>query len=203
MRTQQARGGLCPSPGLNSSRGPTASGAVLLIYAASLAILETERSQPGSKINTLGDAVWWSLETVTTVGYGDVPPVTGKGRLIAVELMIGGISLVGLVTASLTSWIVERVAQEDNARQAATAAHIEALGMRVELLLLNLLTRSSIGRAAQTSVPMLEPCETIDAELRLLATVRQSIREHGGEPSIRQVDELLDERTGLKAEARP
>jgi hypothetical protein len=50
---------------------------------------------------------------------------------------------------------------------------------------------------------MLEPCETIDAELRLLATVRQSIREHGGEPSIRQVDELLDERTGLKAEARP
>jgi voltage-gated potassium channel len=132
MRTQQARGGLCPSPGLNSSRGPTASGAVLLIYAASLAILETERSHPGSKINTLGDAVWWSLETVTTVGYGDVPPVTGKGRLIAVELMIGGISLVGLVTASLTSWIVERVAQEDNARQAATAAHIEALGTDVQ-----------------------------------------------------------------------
>jgi voltage-gated potassium channel len=105
----------------------TASGAVLLIYAASLALLEAERSEPTSHIKNFGDAVWSSIETVTTVGYGDVPAVTGLGRLIAVALMVGGISLVGVVTATLASWIVQRVSEEDNAQQAATAAQIDAL----------------------------------------------------------------------------
>ena len=105
----------------------TASGAVLLIYAASLALLEAERHQPNSHINDFGDAVWSSIETVTTVGYGDAAPVTGRGRMIAVALMIGGISLVGVVTATLASWIVQRVSEEDDAQQAATAAQINAL----------------------------------------------------------------------------
>ena len=105
----------------------TASGAVLLIYAASLALLEAERHQPNSHINDFGDAVWSSIETVTTVGYGDAAPVTGRGRVIAVALMIGGISLVGVVTATLASWIVQRVSEEDDAQQAATAAQIDAL----------------------------------------------------------------------------
>ena len=111
----------------------TASGAVLLIYAASLAILETEREQPGAKIKNFGDTVWWSITTVTTVGYGDLVPATGKGRVIAILLMMGGISLVGVVTATLASWIVQRVAQEDSEDQAATAAQIEALREDVRL----------------------------------------------------------------------
>ena len=111
----------------------TASGAVLLIYAASLAILETEPEQPGAKIKNFGDAVWWSITTVTTVGYGDLLPVTGKGRVIAVLLMMGGISLVGVVTATLASWIVQRVAQEDSEDQAATAGQIEAVHEDVRL----------------------------------------------------------------------
>ena len=105
----------------------TASSAVLLIYAASLAILESERDQPGAKIKSFGDAVWWSITTVTTVGYGDLWPVTATGRVIAVLLMMGGISLVGVVTATLASWIVQRVAQEDSRDRAATAAQIEAV----------------------------------------------------------------------------
>ncbi len=105
----------------------TAFSVVLLIYVASLAILESERSEPGSKIDTFGDAVWWSITTVTTVGYGDLSPVTGAGRVIAVLLMIGGISLVGVVTASLASWIIQRVAEEDTANRAATTAEINAL----------------------------------------------------------------------------
>ena len=47
-------------------------------------------------------------------------PVTAEGRIVAVALMIGGISLVGIVTATLASWIVQRVAEEDTAQQAAT-----------------------------------------------------------------------------------
>ncbi|MFZ4373953.1 MAG: potassium channel family protein [Mycobacterium sp.] len=105
--------------------------AVLLIYVASLAILETDRSHPDSKITTFGDAVWWSITTVTTVGYGDLSPVTGVGRVIAVLLMIGGISLVGVVTATLASWIIQRVAAEDTANQALTAAQIEELRIDV------------------------------------------------------------------------
>jgi voltage-gated potassium channel len=111
----------------------TASSAVLLLYAGSLAILDAEHSQPGTKINTFADALWWSICTVTTVGYGDESPVTGTGRLVAALLMIGGIGLVGIVTATLASWIVQRVSQEDNEYQAATAAQIEALRKDVRL----------------------------------------------------------------------
>ena len=101
--------------------------AVLLIYVASLAILDEERGVPGSTINSFGDAVWWSITTVTTVGYGDLSPTTPRGKIIAVFLMLGGISLVGMITATLASWIIHQVAREDTANQAATAAQIEAL----------------------------------------------------------------------------
>ena len=111
----------------------TAASAVLLVYAASLAILDTERGQPGARINNFGDAVWWCITTVTSVGYGDLAPVTWKGRVIAVLLVMGGISLVGVVTASLASWIVQRVAQEDSEYQAATAAQIETVREDVRL----------------------------------------------------------------------
>jgi voltage-gated potassium channel len=105
----------------------TACGAVLIVYAASLAVFDLERDHPDGKIKTFTDALWWSMTTVTTVGYGDLWPVTGWGRLVAACLMIGGISLVGLVTATLASWIVQRVAEEDDANQAATHAEIEEL----------------------------------------------------------------------------
>jgi len=48
--------------------------------------------------------------TVSTVGYGDYFPVTGAGRLVAVALMLGGVTLVGVITATLASWIIDRIA---------------------------------------------------------------------------------------------
>ncbi|MDT7764683.1 MAG: voltage-gated potassium channel [Mycobacterium sp.] len=112
----------------------TVFGAVIMIYAASLAILDVERHATGSHIGTFGDAVWWSITTVTTVGYGDLAPVSGAGRVVAVVLMMGGITLVGVVTATLASWIVQRVAEEDSANQAATAAQIEELREEIRRL---------------------------------------------------------------------
>lgn len=112
----------------------TVVGAVSIVYASSLAILDAERGQPHSNINTFGDALWWAMTTVTTVGYGDLTPVTGTGRIVAVALMIGGITLLGTVTATLASWIVQRVSEEDTASQAATAAEIDALREEIRRL---------------------------------------------------------------------
>jgi voltage-gated potassium channel len=112
----------------------TACSAVLLIYVASLAVLDAERSAPGSDITTFGRALWWAVTTVTTVGYGDLTPVTVTGRVIAVFLMIGGISLVGVVTATLASWIVQRVSEEDETTRAATAAQIDELRADIKRL---------------------------------------------------------------------
>ncbi|MFF0814855.1 potassium channel family protein [Rhodococcus sp. NPDC003318] len=106
----------------------------LLIYVASLAMLEAERGHPDATVNSFGEALWWSMTTVTTVGYGDYSPVTTTGRFIAAGLMIGGISLIGVVTATIASWIVEQVAEEDSAKQAATAREIEELRYEVRRL---------------------------------------------------------------------
>jgi len=72
-------------------------------------------------------------------GYGDLSPVTTMGRVVAVALMIGGITLVGTVTATLASWIVQRVAEEDTASEAVTRAQIDELRDEVRRLS-NLLT---------------------------------------------------------------
>jgi len=105
----------------------TLCGGVAIVYAVSLAILEAERGQPHSEINTFGDAQWWAMTTVTTVGYGDLSPVTATGRMVAVALMLAGITLLGIVTATLASWIVQRVSEEDAASDAVTAAEIQGL----------------------------------------------------------------------------
>src|SRR5690606_1814691 len=65
---------------------------------------------------TWGEALWWATVTVTSVGYGDYSPVTPVGRAIAVGLMFGGIALLAVVTATLASWILERVAELDGAK---------------------------------------------------------------------------------------
>ena len=111
----------------------TVCGAVLIVYAASLAIIDIEADHPDANITSFGDALWWSITTVTT-GYNDLTPLTAAGRIVAVALMIGGISLVGIVTATLASWIVQRVAEEDTVNQAATAAQIDGLRSEIRRL---------------------------------------------------------------------
>jgi voltage-gated potassium channel len=108
--------------------------AVLLVYVASLAVLDTERGVPGANIRSLGDALWWSLATITTVGYGDLYPVTVMGRLIAALLMVGGISLIGVITATVASWIVQRVSEGTSAGNTATAAQLQAVHDEVRRL---------------------------------------------------------------------
>jgi voltage-gated potassium channel len=91
----------------------TVGATVLMIVVSALAVLDAERDE--GTITTFGDAIWWAFVTITTVGYGDYFPVTLTGRVVSVGLMIGGIALIGVVTATLASWIVERVADKVSA----------------------------------------------------------------------------------------
>lgn len=97
-----------------------AGGSLLLAVVGALAVVDAERGADGANITTLGDAFWWAATTMTTVGYGDRYPVTSIGRGVAVGLMVCGIAILGTVTATLASWIVERVSEaEDEADSVA------------------------------------------------------------------------------------
>lgn len=85
----------------------------LLGFAGALGVHHFERLAPGATILTLGDAVWWVCETLTTVGYGDMAPVTPGGRIIAAFMMAGGLALLGAVTGSFSSWMLQAFRRED------------------------------------------------------------------------------------------
>lgn len=89
---------------------------IFLAYVAAVQVTISERGVEGSNIKNFGDGLWWAVTTVTTVGYGDRFPVTTEGRLLAVLLMLAGISLVGVITASVASWFV-RMSQNDSGQK--------------------------------------------------------------------------------------
>ncbi len=91
---------------------------MLLGFAGALAVYHHERQAPGADILTFGDAVWWTCTTLSTVGYGDKAPVTPVGRLVAVGLMACGLGLLGAVTGSFSSWLIQVFTLEDNKRRA-------------------------------------------------------------------------------------
>jgi voltage-gated potassium channel len=97
--------------------------AFLLVMNGATAVYFYERHATGSNIHTLGEAVWWALVTVTTVGYGDYYPVTVMGRIAAVLIMAIGILTLAVVTAQVASTFVDQAR-----RGAATAASQLATG---------------------------------------------------------------------------
>ena len=73
--------------------------------------------------------MWWALQTVTTVGYGDVTPLNRSGRIIAAFVMLEGIAFLTIVVAAITSTFVARAAKE---RDVAIAADDDAAEVRIE-----------------------------------------------------------------------
>ncbi|MDT4923738.1 MAG: voltage-gated potassium channel [Pseudonocardiales bacterium] len=108
--------------------------AMTLVFCAALAVLDAERNAPGSNIKNFGDAIWWAIVTVTTVGYGDHFPVTVEGRFVAGGLMIGGVALIGVVTASFAAWFIDRVRDEEEEAQAATQRDLQQIAARLDVL---------------------------------------------------------------------
>ncbi|AKZ55490.1 conserved membrane protein of unknown function [Streptomyces ambofaciens ATCC 23877] len=134
------------------------AGAVVgLLMFGSLAVLSVERDAPGGNIRTLGDALWWSFTTMTTVGYGDHAPTTGVGRLLAVGLMLSGIALLGVVTANIAAWFLARFERDDMEERRQTEA-IRALAeevraLRAEVAGLRRAAEPGPAGAAPASVP--------------------------------------------------
>ena len=103
------------------------AGTVSLVgFVAALAVLDAERDAPDASITTFGDALWWTITTISTVGYGDRYPVT-EGRVVAGALMVAGIALLGVVTASIASWFVESVRANDREAERVEAQLAEVL----------------------------------------------------------------------------
>ena len=76
----------------------------VIVTLSSVLIWLLERDHEGSNIHSLGDALWWAMETITTVGYGDHHPTTIAGRWVAGGLMVIGVALVGVITATVVTW---------------------------------------------------------------------------------------------------
>ncbi len=87
--------------------------ALFLTYLAGIEITMAERGKPGATINSVGDGLWWAITTLTTVGYGDIYPTTAQGRFIAVGLMVSGICVLGVISATVAAWFV-KITQDDN-----------------------------------------------------------------------------------------
>jgi voltage-gated potassium channel len=81
----------------------TVTTAVMALGAVGLFVVERQQNEA---ITSFADALWWAVTTTTTVGYGDIYPKTGEGRLIAVVLMLTGIGVIGIFTATIASFFL-------------------------------------------------------------------------------------------------
>lgn len=106
----------------------------IFIIMFALAIYSVESSEPGSLIRDLPTAYWWTFTTLATVGYGDVYPVTGIGRVIAVVVMLYGVGLVAVATGALASWIIEKIGGVEEQEHPATKADVDDLRQEISEL---------------------------------------------------------------------
>jgi voltage-gated potassium channel len=110
----------------------TATSLVVVIFAA-IAALQFETS-PDSNIKTAGEALWWAIVTVTTVGYGDKFPVTPEGRIVACVLMAVGVGLFGAFTGFIASLFVEPQLQQDETAHERVLQEIRTLDSKITSL---------------------------------------------------------------------
>jgi voltage-gated potassium channel len=116
--------------------------AAVLVLNGAVIVYLFERHAPHSNIHTLGDAVWWSFVTVTTVGYGDFYPVTTWGRVTACFIMATGLLTLAVLTAQVASSFVTQgpsrarpAPPEEAAEREVTLAELDERLARIERLL--------------------------------------------------------------------
>ena len=113
----------------------TATALITVLGGVLMRLLDSE------EYPTLGVAMWWALQTVTTIGYGDVTPKEPSGRIVAGVVMLEGVALLAITTAVITSTFVTRAAREredaDTREEQADVrieAKLDGLAARLERL---------------------------------------------------------------------
>ena len=106
----------------------------IFIIMFALSIYSVESSEPGAMIRDLPTAYWWTFTTLATVGYGDVYPITGIGRVIAVVVMLYGVGMVAVATGALASWIIEKIGGREEQEYPATKADVDDLRQEISEL---------------------------------------------------------------------
>jgi voltage-gated potassium channel len=102
----------------------------LVVTFSSVAVLLCE-NVPGANIRTAEDAIWWSLTTITTVGYGDKFPVTTLGRVVAASVMVIGVGLFGTLSGLIASLFLGK--SEDKIARDETEILAEIRALRAEV----------------------------------------------------------------------
>jgi voltage-gated potassium channel len=100
---------------------------LVLVFAGALLV----RLLEPKTFDDFGLSLWWAVETVTTVGYGDIVPVTPQGRIVGTVLMVAGVSMIPLITSIVVSILTAKRARSQNL---ARAEQIEALSAQIARL---------------------------------------------------------------------
>lgn len=109
--------------------------AIVVVEAGSTMVLGAEAKSASANIINANDAIWWSLVTVATVGYGDQYPVTTAGRVVGVLIMIVGVGLFSVLTSYFAHWFLRASSSDnDSPDQGVTRADYEALMNRLDAL---------------------------------------------------------------------
>jgi voltage-gated potassium channel len=95
---------------------------ILVLTVASVLVLQFESQSPEAKILTGGDALWYAIVTITTVGYGDYYPVTTAGRITAMFIMFAGVGIIGALASILASLLVGGSSSDEESEIPAVAS---------------------------------------------------------------------------------
>jgi voltage-gated potassium channel len=115
--------------------GKVAIIAGLVVVLASLGAYQAEHAT-NSEFATVGDALWWGVVTLTTVGYGDIVPITTAGRLCGVAIMFTGVAVLGVLAGSLASLFNLESTSEESAKAAAPTKPTGGRSVPAELAVL-------------------------------------------------------------------
>ncbi len=89
-------------------------GYAVIVFIGSVMIFTIESGHPDSEINSMLDAVWWTVSTVTTVGYGDIELVTDTGKIMAIIYMFFGIGLLSIFVAVFGAGVYKRQFEKED-----------------------------------------------------------------------------------------
>jgi len=160
----------------------TIMAATVVLVVASIVELSFEANAPGAGITTGGDALWWAIVTMTTVGYGDFYPITAGGRITGVFVMFMGVGIIGALASILASLLVspgssgsDETAGEPGREPVGDAAEEMAGGAAAPVM------AGAPGDAGQpagrTSLATADSSTSVEDELRAIRAELEALRQ--------------------------